>query len=120
MPRFGSSAVSANSNLVARSKAHVMLFFQDSHYPSSMESLLEPPSGSQRVKFRGAGSDSPYDFTLDSEYKPIDVSLVLPHYRAKNQPVDYRLDMFVGNECDESIKVKVVSKIVSADSHGYS
>lgn len=85
-----------------------------------MESLLEPPSGSQRVKFRGAGSDSPYDFTLDSEYKPIDVSLVLPHYRAKNQPVDYRLDMFVGNECDESIKVKVVSKIVSADSHGYS
>ena len=89
------------------------LFVQDSHYPSSMESLLEPPFGSQRVKFRGAGMDSPYDYTLDSEYKPIDVSLVLPHYRARNQPIDYRLGMFVGNECDESIKVKVVSKNVS-------
>lgn len=65
------------------------------------------------MKFRGAGSDSPHDFILDSEYKPIDVSLLLPHYRAKSQPIDYRLDMCVGNESDESIRVKVVSKTVS-------
>ncbi|CAL1703467.1 unnamed protein product [Somion occarium] len=66
----------------------------DSHYPSSMESLLEPPSGSQRVKYRGAGSHSAYDFSLDTEHRPIDVSLVLPHYRAKNQPIDHRLSIF--------------------------
>ncbi|CAL1703468.1 unnamed protein product [Somion occarium] len=79
----------------------------DSHYPSSMESLLEPPSGSQRVKYRGAGSHSAYDFSLDTEHRPIDVSLVLPHYRAKNQPIDHRLSMYVGNDSSESIKVKV-------------
>jgi len=40
--------------------------------------------------------------------KPIDISLALPHYRARNQPVDHRLAMFVSNETSP-IKLKVVS-----------
>lgn len=78
-----------------------------------MESLIEQPTGSQRVKYRGAGADSSYDYSLDSEHRPIDVSLVLPHYRAKNQPVDHRLSMYVGSESGESIKVKVVSYLLT-------
>ena len=87
---------------------------QDSHYPSSTESLLEQPSGSQRVKYQGAGSHSNYDYVLDTERRssPIDVSLVLPHYRAKNQPVDHRLGMYVGNDSNDAIKVKVVRAVV--------
>ncbi|KAH8102935.1 hypothetical protein BXZ70DRAFT_760510 [Cristinia sonorae] len=90
----------------------------DSHYPSSTESLLEQPSGSQRVKYQGAGSHSAYDFILDTEDRPspIDVSLVLPHYRAKNQPVDHRLSMYVGNDSNDAIKVKVCRNFTPARS----
>ena len=38
----------------------------------------------------------------------IDVSLVLPHYRAHNQPFDHRLSMYAGTDSDAPIKVKVV------------
>lgn len=75
----------------------------------STESLLEQPVGSHRVKYRGAGEHSAWDFTLETDHRPIDVSLVLPHYRARNQPLDHRLSMYVGNDNADSIKVKVVS-----------
>lgn len=61
------------------------------------------------MKYRGAGEGSGWDFALDTEHRPVDVSLMLPHYRARNQPLDHRLTMFVGSDLGESIKVKVVS-----------
>ncbi|KAF9821615.1 hypothetical protein IEO21_00461 [Rhodonia placenta] len=78
-----------------------------SRYPASTESLLEQPTGSHRVKYRGAGEHSRWDFALETEHRPIDVSLVLPHYRARSQPLDHRLSMYVGNEIGETIKIKV-------------
>ena len=77
--------------------------------PTSVDSLFELPNGSHRVKYRGAASHSSHDFVLETERRPIDVSLVLPHFRARNQPIGHRLSMYVGNDSSESIKVKVVS-----------
>ncbi|OSC96615.1 hypothetical protein PYCCODRAFT_1440946 [Trametes coccinea BRFM310] len=74
----------------------------------STESLLEQPTGSHRVKYMGAGERASHDFTLETDDRPIDVSLVLPHYRAHNQPYDHRLSMYVGSESGSSVKVKVV------------
>ncbi|PCH38426.1 hypothetical protein WOLCODRAFT_136266 [Wolfiporia cocos MD-104 SS10] len=82
-------------------------YMQHPSYPASTESLLEQPSGSHRVKYRGAGERSKWDFTMDPCRRQIDVSLVLPHYRARNQPLDHRLSMFVGGDDADSIKVKV-------------
>ena len=49
-----------------------------------------------------------HDFVLETEQRAVDVSLVLPHYRARNQPLGHRLSMFVGSERGDSVKVKVV------------
>ncbi|CDO68880.1 hypothetical protein BN946_scf185000.g23 [Trametes cinnabarina] len=76
----------------------------------STESLLEQPTGSHRVKYMGAGERASHDFTLETDDRPIDVSLVLPHYRAHNQPYDHRLSMYVGSESGSSVKVKVCRK----------
>ena len=79
-------------------------------YPTSTDSLLlEQPSGSHRVKYQGAGARQPFDFALETDSHAIDVSLVLPHYRARNQPYDHRLGMYVGSDSSAPIKVKVVS-----------
>jgi hypothetical protein len=40
--------------------------------------------------------------------KAVDVSLVLPHHRARTQPLDYRMNMHVASE-EGAVKVKVVS-----------
>ncbi len=77
-------------------------------YPMSTESLLEQPTGSHRVKYMGAGEHASHDFALETDDRAIDVSLVLPHYRAHNQPYDHRLSMYVGSESGSSMKVKVV------------
>ncbi|EPQ58559.1 hypothetical protein GLOTRDRAFT_137243 [Gloeophyllum trabeum ATCC 11539] len=65
--------------------------------------LLDQPMGTQRVHFQG-GKD--YDFALESEDSPIDLSLILPHYRARNQPLDHRMSMYIGSDSGP-IKVKV-------------
>lgn len=70
--------------------------------------LLEQPCGSHRVKYQGAGAHSLYDHVLETEDQAIDVSLVLPHYRAHNQPYDHRLSMYTGTDSNAPIKVKVV------------
>ncbi|KAI0350196.1 hypothetical protein OH77DRAFT_1413478 [Trametes cingulata] len=82
-------------------------------YPTSTESLLEQPVGSHRVKYMGAGERASHDFALETDDRSIDVSLVLPHYRAHNQPYDHRLSMYVGSECGASIKVKVCRKFTA-------
>ncbi|KAF8188359.1 hypothetical protein BJ912DRAFT_1042556 [Pholiota molesta] len=59
--------------------------------------------GTQKVKYH---EESDWDFHLDAAQKAIDLSLILPHYRARNQPVDHRMTMFVGND-SAPIKLKV-------------
>ncbi|KAJ7221734.1 hypothetical protein GGX14DRAFT_671113 [Mycena pura] len=68
------------------------------------QGLLDAPSGSHKVKYL-AGED--WDFHLDVAHAPVDLALVLPHYgRARNQPLEHRLSMFVGNDsCPMKIKV---------------
>jgi hypothetical protein len=36
-----------------------------------------------------------WDFFADADEHPVDLSLVLPHYRARNQPPAHRMSMFV-------------------------
>ncbi|TBU29011.1 hypothetical protein BD311DRAFT_301233 [Dichomitus squalens] len=77
-------------------------------YPTSTDSLLlEQPCGSHRVKYKGAGEHSIHDFVLETDDQAVDVSLVLPHYRAHNQPIDHRLSMYTGTDSNAPIKVKV-------------
>ncbi|KAF9057145.1 hypothetical protein BJ165DRAFT_10505 [Panaeolus papilionaceus] len=59
--------------------------------------------GTHKVKYQ---PDSDWDFHLDAGVHPIDMSLMLPHYRARHQPIDHRMSMFVAND-DEPIKLKV-------------
>ncbi|KAG5647198.1 hypothetical protein DXG03_001157 [Asterophora parasitica] len=66
---------------------------------------VDPPSahGTHKVKYQ---PDEEWDLQLDLPNQPIDVSLVLPHYRARNQPVDHRMSMYIGSDTSP-IKVKV-------------
>ena len=50
-----------------------------------------------------------WDFQLVGGQLPIDLNLILPHYRARYQPVDHRMSMFVAND-SAPIKLKVVSR----------
>jgi hypothetical protein len=61
-------------------------------------------TGPHKVKYHGTGED--WDTTIENE-KGVDVSLVLPQHRARTQPLNYRMNMFVTSEGD--IKAKVVS-----------
>lgn len=71
---------------------------------------MEPePTGSQRVRFHGAGPHYSWDYALETAHRPVDVALVLPHYRARNQPVDHRLSMLISSTAAQPVKVKVVS-----------
>jgi hypothetical protein len=36
-----------------------------------------------------------WDFISDTDEHPVDVSLVLPHYRARNQPTGHRMSMYI-------------------------
>jgi len=61
------------------------------------------PSGTHKVKYH---PHDEWDFHLDTTDKPIDLSLALPHYRARNQPVEHRMNMFIAGAA-APIKVKV-------------
>jgi hypothetical protein len=71
---------------------------------STSHSCLATYPKSNKVKYHGAGDD--WDFALETEQEPIDVSLVLPHYRARNQPLDHRMNMYVSSD-DGDVRVKV-------------
>lgn len=77
------------------------------------EGLIHAPTGSHKVKYL---ADENWDFYLDTTHKPVDLSLVLPHYRARNQPIEHRMSMFVGNE-SYPIKLKVVRPFRLAGAH---
>ncbi|KAF8061596.1 hypothetical protein FPV67DRAFT_1452513 [Lyophyllum atratum] len=77
-----------------------------SQYSYDKEKLLVDPSsarGSHKVKYQPCED---FDFQLDIPNYPIDLSLTLPHYRARHQPVDHRMSMFIGSD-NAPIKVKV-------------
>ncbi|KAF5386562.1 hypothetical protein D9615_001905 [Tricholomella constricta] len=77
-----------------------------SQYSYDKEKLLVDPAsahGTHKVKYQ---PDHDWDFQLDIPHQPIDLSLALPHYRARHQPVDYRMSMFIGSDT-APIKVKV-------------
>jgi len=66
--------------------------------------LIGPPlsRGAHLVKYQ---PQEEWDFSLETAFQPIDISLVLPHYRARNQPLDHRMNMFIAGD-SEPIKVK--------------
>ncbi|EKM83101.1 hypothetical protein AGABI1DRAFT_111606 [Agaricus bisporus var. burnettii JB137-S8] len=69
------------------------------------ESLLPPTptSGTYKVKYH---ADDAQDFVLDVDRTPVDLTLIMPHYRALNQPIDHKMSMFVVNRFG-STKLKV-------------
>jgi hypothetical protein len=74
----------------------------------------DKPIGTRKVKYT-AGSE--WDFAVETTHQPIDLSLVLPHYRARHQPIDHRMSMFLGSDT-APIRAKVVSFSVEAGIHG--
>ncbi|KIK95966.1 hypothetical protein PAXRUDRAFT_826488 [Paxillus rubicundulus Ve08.2h10] len=56
--------------------------------------LRNEPRGTHKIHYDGSGD---WDFILETQ-EAIDMSLVIPHYRARHQPVDHRLNLFVGAE----------------------
>jgi hypothetical protein len=75
--------------------------------------LAQPSNRLCKVKYH---PHEDWDFELDNK-QAIDVSLVLPHYRARNQPVNHRMSMLVDAE-SEPVKLKIVS-ITTSSSSGY-
>ncbi|KAF9265797.1 hypothetical protein L218DRAFT_986004 [Marasmius fiardii PR-910] len=82
-----------------------------SSYDHEKLPLTVPSTGSHKVKYRG---DSNWDFFLDATRRhQVDLSLILPHYRARYQPIDHRMNMFVG--CDDApVKLKVCRNVPSS------
>ncbi|KAG6868283.1 hypothetical protein C0993_005568 [Termitomyces sp. T159_Od127] len=78
-----------------------------SEYSFEKENLLIQPDslcrGRHKVKYQPREE---WDFLLATPHKSIDLSLVLPHYRARNQPIDHRMGLFIAND-SAPIKVKV-------------
>ncbi|TRM59931.1 hypothetical protein BD626DRAFT_436491 [Schizophyllum amplum] len=67
-----------------------------------------PPPGTYKVRFSGARWD--YYLDVPQAGETIDMSLVLPHYRARNQPIDHRMNIFVGNETGP-VKLKICRNV---------
>ncbi|KAJ4488565.1 hypothetical protein J3R30DRAFT_3696449 [Lentinula aciculospora] len=62
-------------------------------------------NGPHKVTYQ---ANSGWDCYVDVAQRPIDMDLILPHYRPRHQPIDHRLNMFVGTEAGH-VKLKVVS-----------
>jgi len=60
-------------------------------------------SGTHKVKYH---ADEEWDFLLDESHKSVDLSLVLPHYRARHQPIEHRMNMYVRGQ-GAPLKLKV-------------
>jgi len=61
-------------------------------------------TGTHKIKYH-AREDR--DFQLHVDQLPVDLTLIIPHYRAHNQPVDHKLSMDIKAR-SASIKLKVV------------
>lgn len=69
------------------------------------ETATAPTTGVHKIRYN---ANSEWDFQLDVSRTPVDLSLVLPHYRARNQPLQHRMSVFLGND-SAPIKAKIVS-----------
>jgi len=67
------------------------------------ETFLISTTGSHKVRYN---PNDDWDFHMDVPHKPIDLSLILPHYRARYQPTDHRMCLFVGGD-SQPMKLKV-------------
>ncbi|THH21065.1 hypothetical protein EW146_g395 [Bondarzewia mesenterica] len=62
--------------------------------------------GSHKIHYQ---SHQQWDFITETEERPIDLSLIIPHYRAHNQPAAHRMSMYIRSERGE-IKTKICRK----------
>lgn len=60
--------------------------------------------GTYKVKYNAYDDQ---DFQLDVEHAPVDLTLIMPHYRALHQPVGHKMTMAIRNRSG-STKLKVV------------
>ncbi|KAH8833901.1 hypothetical protein DL96DRAFT_1578792 [Flagelloscypha sp. PMI_526] len=85
----------------------------DSSSPSASKadllSRIHSPSGTHRVHYK-PNSDWDYTLTVSGHNKAVDVDLVLPHFRAKNQPADHRLNIYLANYLGP-IKAKICRSV---------
>ncbi|KAJ3999239.1 hypothetical protein F5050DRAFT_1739100 [Lentinula boryana] len=73
-----------------------------SSFGKEQNSLLRL-NGSHKVTYQ---ANSTWDCYVDVAQRPIDMDLILPHYRPRQQPINHRLNMFVGTEAG-LVKLKV-------------
>ncbi|KAF7970660.1 hypothetical protein HWV62_44981 [Athelia sp. TMB] len=71
-------------------------------------SQQEKPTGTRKVKYTPSAE---WDFAVETRHQPIELSLVLPHYRARNQPINHRMAMCLGSE-SAPIKAKVCRQML--------
>ncbi|KAI6036916.1 hypothetical protein BKA83DRAFT_4169449 [Pisolithus microcarpus] len=64
--------------------------------------LRHEPQGTHKIHYK---ESCDWDFVLETP-RSIDISLAIPHYRARHQPIDQRLRLFVAGECSP-IKLKI-------------
>lgn len=81
-------------------------------YESSSSSTICTPtsasgSGARKIHFN---PHSDWDFIAATDSEPVDLDLLLPHYRAVNQPLTHRLSMYVHSRHGE-VKTKVVRQL---------
>ncbi|KAF7294725.1 hypothetical protein MIND_01009900 [Mycena indigotica] len=79
---------------------HSLMFYEK-------QGLIDLPTGTHRVKYL---ANEDWDFYVDIAHKPIDLSLVLPHFRARNQPIEHRISMYIAND-SAPIKLKVCRSV---------
>ncbi|KAG6332412.1 hypothetical protein ID866_6672 [Astraeus odoratus] len=73
-----------------------------SSFFGKLNALHREPKGTHKVHYNDGGD---WDFLLETP-QTVDMSLVIPHYRARHQPVDQRLRVFVGGEA-APVKLKM-------------
>lgn len=61
--------------------------------------------GTRKVKYTPSAE---WDLAVETRQRSIDLTLVLPHYRARNQPIDHRMAMLLASDA-APIKAKIVS-----------
>ncbi|KAJ7611593.1 hypothetical protein FB45DRAFT_803606 [Roridomyces roridus] len=78
-----------------------MSFSDHSTISFEKQNLIQAPTGTHKVRYTGED----WDFFFNAP-KPVDLSLVLPHHRARSQPIDHHFGMFVVNDT-HPMKLKV-------------
>ncbi|KAI0261058.1 hypothetical protein BC834DRAFT_973005 [Gloeopeniophorella convolvens] len=116
MVRSSSSpARGIQGNLFLQLLAKIFCFmFHPAQSPSSssLSSIEDSPrhfgavrTGTHKVHYQ---PQQQWDFIADADEHPIDLSLMLPHYRARNQPTEHRMSMFIQSRSE--IKTAVCRK----------